>query len=339
MSVLVLGGTSWLGGRVAAAALATGHQVTCLARGTSGEAPAGTSLVRADRDAAGTYAAVMDHGWDLVVDVSWQAGQVRGALEALGGRAAHWVYVSSCSVYADQSRPGMDEGAEVLEPLVAEHADRECYGEAKVACERLCADRLGERLLIARAGLIAGYGDLSDRFGYWPGRLALAAQDGGPVLVPAGRDDALAQAVDVADLAKWLVAAGLRGTSGVLNAVGPLWTFGEVLAVARSAAGFDGRVVEAPADWLRAQQVEEYMGPRSLPLWFADPAYAGFSARAGDAASAAGLTHSGLGRLVEDCLRWEVELGLDRERLAGLTRSEELGLIEALDAGVVLPGG
>jgi 2'-hydroxyisoflavone reductase len=319
---------------VAAAALGMGQEVTCLARGESGDAPAGRTFVSADRDLAGAYDPVRHRHWDLVVDVSWQPGQVRSAVEALGDVAAHWVYVSSCSVYADQSTPRTDESAALLEPLPAGtvRVDREQYGAAKVSCERLCADRLGDRVLLARAGLIAGYGDLSDRFGYWPGRFALAMRHGGAVLVPAGFRAAPAQAIDVADLAHWLVRSGLAGVSGALNAVGPHWTFGEVLDVARAVTGFAGPLVEAPPDWLREQHVEEYMGARSLPLWFVDPSYAGFSDRARDAASAAGLPHSDLERVVRECLRWELELGLDRERRAGLTRSEELALLAALKA-------
>jgi nucleoside-diphosphate-sugar epimerase len=328
---LVLGGTAWLGGRIAEAALAAGHDVTCLARGTSGAPPDGVRLVRADRDEPGAYAAVAGQDWDAVVDVSWQPGQVRSALQALGDRAAHWTYISSCSVYADHATTDLDETAPVLPELAGDRAEREQYGEAKVACERACATAVGDRLLVARPGLIGGYGDRSDRFGYWPGRFALAADVGGPVLVPDVGASAT-QTIAVGDLAAWLVRAGAARTVGVMNTVGERHAFGDVIRAAREAAGMsaaagDERVVQVPSGWLREQQVEEYMGPRSLPLWLADPGWAGFSARDGSAARAAGLTHRSLRELAGDSLRWERELGLDRERRAGLSRPEELALL------------
>jgi nucleoside-diphosphate-sugar epimerase len=331
-TLLVLGGTAWLGAKIARAAMDRGYEVTCLARGSSGAPPSGARWVQADRDQPGAYDELTAQQWDDVVDVSWQPAQVRSALEALGDRARHWTYVSSCSVYADHATVGADESAPVLPALEAEVSDREQYGEAKVACEQACSRAVGDRLLIARPGLIGGYGDRSDRFGYWPGRFDLAARDGGPVLVP-DTDLLATQTIDVHDLADWLVRAGAAGTVGVMNAVGERHSFAEVIEHARAVAGFSGpdrdeRVVRVPSDWLRDQQVEEYMGPRSLPLWLADPGWAGFSARDGSRARAAGLTHRPLRDLIEDSLRWERELGLDRDRRAGLTRAEELALLE-----------
>jgi 2'-hydroxyisoflavone reductase len=331
-TLLVLGGTAWLGGEVAAAALAAGHDVTCLARGTSGTPPPGVRWVKADRDQPDAYAAVAGQDWDDVLDVSWQPGQVRSALQLLGDRTAHWTYVSSCSVYADHASVDVDESAPVLPALVGEQAGREQYGEAKVACEQACTAAVGDRLLVARPGLIGGYGDRSDRFGYWPGRFALAAEDGGPVLVPDA--DALAtQTIDVRDLADWLVRAGTARTVGVMNTVGERRSFGYVIDAAGEAAGFagaahDGRLIRVPSQWLRQQGVEEYMGPRSLPLWMVDPDWTGFSARDGSAARAAGLTHRPLRVLVEESLTWERELGLGRDRRAGLSRSDELELLQ-----------
>ncbi len=114
-SLLILGGTSWLGGALAAQAVQRGLDVTCLARGDSGEVPSGCSFVRADRTSVDAYEAVADRDWDLVVDVARQPGQVRGAVRALGDRAGHWTFVSTGSVYADQSGP-LTEGSPLLEP-------------------------------------------------------------------------------------------------------------------------------------------------------------------------------------------------------------------------------
>jgi nucleoside-diphosphate-sugar epimerase len=71
-SILVLGGTAWLGGEIARAATAAGHEVTCLARGVAGSPPPGVRWVRADRDRPGAYDELAGQDWDDVVDVSWQ---------------------------------------------------------------------------------------------------------------------------------------------------------------------------------------------------------------------------------------------------------------------------
>jgi nucleoside-diphosphate-sugar epimerase len=332
--VLVLGGTAWLGGEVARAALARGAEVTCLARGGSGAVPEGTSAVVADRDRPDAYDAVRDEDWDDVVDVSWQPGQVRSALAALAGRARHWTYVSSGSVYAQHATPGADESAAVLPALQGDVADGERYGEAKVACEQACRDAVGDRLLVARSGLIGGYGDPSDRFGYWPARFAAAVESSGEwaaspaVLLPA-EDRAPTQTLDVRDLAGWLVRAGDAGLVGTFDAVGERVPLGTVLREAARAAGYTGPVVRVPSSFLVEQGVEEFMGPRSLPLWIADPEWAGFSSRDGSAARAAGLTTRALPELVADALRWERELGLARERKAGLTPQQERELVAA----------
>lgn len=59
MRILVLGGTAWLGGEIVAAALASGHEVTCLARGESGRVPTGALFISADRDQPDAYAGVV----------------------------------------------------------------------------------------------------------------------------------------------------------------------------------------------------------------------------------------------------------------------------------------
>jgi nucleoside-diphosphate-sugar epimerase len=330
-NVLVLGGTSWLGGVVAATALAAGHDVTCLARGESGGVPDGAALVRGDRSSPGAYAALPASAhWDLVVDVARQPGHVRGAVRALADRADGWAFVSSCSVYARHDEHGADESADVLPALEADDATPEQYGEAKVACERAVAAGRGGHALIARSGLIVGSGDLSERFGYWPGRFALAAQDGQPVLVPSSSDRPV-QWVDVSDLAHWLVSAGLAGVVGTMNAMGPATSMREVLESAAAAAGFEGETVPASDDALSAAGVEEFMGARSLPLWLRDPDWQAFLDRSSAAAQAAGLSARPLAATMADTLDWERQLGLDRTRSrAGLDRATELALIADL---------
>ena len=159
MRLLILGGTAWLGRTVAQVAVERGITVTCLARG-SAEPPAGVDFVSADRDGPDAYRAVTGIGWDAVLDVSRQPGQIRRAVEALRERSASFVFVSSGNVYADHGTPGQDEHAELLPALAGDvMTSMEVYGQAKVAGERSVLDGFGpDRSLVARVGLIGGPG-------------------------------------------------------------------------------------------------------------------------------------------------------------------------------------
>jgi 2'-hydroxyisoflavone reductase len=329
-SLLVLGGTGWLGRQVAQAALVRGTSVTCLARGASGATPEGARLVVADRSEPGAYAAVSGQDWDAVIDVAWQPGLVAGALAALGERVAHWTLVSSCSVYARADVPGEDESAATLEPFDGPLAPLADYGRAKAACERLVGQAVGERALLARAGLIGGPGDPSDRFGYWPARFA---RDRRPVLIP-DEPDMSTQTVDVRDLAAWLVGAAARGVTGAVNAVGESVTLGRLLSLSADAtaataghAGHAGPVVPVPPAWLEAEGVEPWSGPRSLPMWLPMPDYAGFMARADARALATGLERRPVEETLADVVLDERRRGTGRARGAGLTAVEEADLL------------
>nr|WP_198423595.1 NAD-dependent epimerase/dehydratase family protein [Microlunatus antarcticus] len=330
---MVLGGTAWLSREVVRRALAGGNAVTCLARGTSGSPPSGATWVEADRTSPAAYEAVACTSWDLVVDVARQPGHVRGAVGALAGRAAHWVFVSSGNVYADHRTVGADESATLLPPLAGDvMTDMTVYGEAKVACERLVLDALGtDRALVARVGLIGGPGDEFDRTGYWPARFADPSGSDGSVLVP-DEPDLPTSVVDVRDLAAWLLDAGARRLTGTYDVVGPSLGLAEHLDVARRVAGHTGPVRAASPAWLLEQGVEPWMGPRSLPLWLADPDWRGFNARDGARARAAGLVTRPLTETLADTLAWERTRPPDRVRRAGLTADEERALLAALEA-------
>ncbi len=320
----------FLGHAVARDALRHGHEVTCVARGVSGRVPDGARLVQVDRDDPGAgLGGVEDATWDGVVEVGREPGPVGRAARLLAARTRHAVVVSTGNVYADHSVPGADESTPLLDPVEEAGDDPDGYGAKKVACEGHVREAFGDdRVLVARAGLIGGAGDASGRSGYWPWRFAHPAVPD-EVLVPGALDDP-AQLLDVRDLAAWLVRCALQGTAGIVDAVGPTVTLGGLLATAAEAAGSTAATVAADPAWLAEQEVEPWMGPRSLPFWLPFPEYAGFAARTGEAARGLGLASRPLVETFRDALAWEEhDRPADQPRAAGLTDDDERELITA----------
>ncbi|TNB71825.1 epimerase [Arthrobacter sp. BB-1] len=326
MRILVLGGTAFLSAEIARQGVAAGHGVTCLARGSAAAPPPGARWLREDRSVGADAYTGAQGEWDEVVEVARDPVIAIGALDALSHRAAHWTFVSSCSVYADASLPNAAEEAPLLQALdPGIPSTPKNYGESKAAIEAATLKVAGGKAHLCRAGLIAGPGDSSDRYGYWPARFARNSK---PVVVPA-IDHRPTQAIDVRDLAAWIIRAAETGVAGALNAVGGQVPFGTYLAASRDAAAHQGDVLPAEEDWLADQGVNYWAGPDSLPLWL-PPGHEGFMARSNRAAVAAGLRLRPWQETLADTLADERRCGLDRERKAGLAPETEARLARKL---------
>jgi 2'-hydroxyisoflavone reductase len=308
VKLLVLGGTKFLGRAIVDSALAGGHELTLFNRGeTNAELFAEVEHLRGDRD--GGLDALAGRRWDAVVDTCGYFPRiVRQSVEALAASVGRYCFVSSVSVYADLSGVVDEESPvatvddEALEEFGAEY---ERYGPLKALCEDVVREVFGERALIVRPGLIVGPYDPTGRFTYWPHRLVR----GGEVLAP-GPPERPAQFVDVRDLAEWIVRITAEGRGGVFNATNEGVAWSELLAGAE--------VTWVPDEFLVAREVGEWI---ELPLWIADPTFAGMQLTDVSRAVAAGLSFRPVAETIRDTLALAqpvAGVGLTPEREAGL---------------------
>ena len=163
---------------------------------------------------------------------------------------AHWVFVSTCSVYASHTPWGTPDSLPVLDPVATDEdwtSSPEAYGAMKVACEDIVRAGAASSAVI-RPGLIAGPGDPSGRFTYWPVRLA----EPGPVLAPPADD--VVQTIDVRDLASWVVTAAEERRDGVFDGVGaPTLRVDFLAEVARGVGTAEPAFVWASEEFLAAR--------------------------------------------------------------------------------------
>ena len=271
----MLGGTKFLGRALVEAALAREHELTLFNRGeTNPDLFPEAENLRGDRSA--DLSPLRGRSFDAILDTSgYVPATVRASAELLG-HCGHYVFVSSVSVYADLS-VGPDVESPVAE-LAGGSADELApdysnYGALKALCEQAVWDVFRERTLVVRPGLIVGPHDPTGRFTYWAHRLARR----GEILAP-GPPERTAQFIDVRDLAGWMVDCVERRVTGVFNATNEGVPFGDLLA--------DAEVTWVSDEFLAEQGVGEWM---ELPLWIADPAWAGMHRADVGRALAAGL--------------------------------------------------
>lgn len=332
MRLLVLGGTRFLGRAAVEAALARGHEVTLFNRGeTNPELFPDAENLRGDRD--GDLAALEGREWDAVIDPSGYVPRiVRASAELLRGSVAHYVFVSSLSVYAEPLAVGLDESAATVvlgDPTTEDHmamGEENVYGGLKKLCEEAVAESFPEAHANVRAGLIVGPNDTSGRFTYWVVRL----DRGGDVLAPAP-PERLVQFVDVRDLAGWMLTLAEARVTGTFNATGESMPLGRTLETIREATGADARLVWVDESFL----LEHGVGPWfELPLWIPGEENEAFHSVDSSRGRAAGLSTRPLAETVRDTLEWAKasRAGLVTEgaiATAGLAPQREAELLEA----------
>lgn len=221
LRILILGGTSFLGPHLVRIAVERGHHVTTFTRGRREPGLFEDSFARVeqltgDRDQPGGLAALHGRRWDAVIDTSGQnARWTRESATLLRPAAARYLYVSSTGVFLPYLTTNIAEDGPI--PLEdTPPADPPSYGVMKALSENETRASFGDDAIIVRPGYIVGPGDLTDRWTYWPVRIAR----GGEIPVTGRRTDPV-QYIDVRDLTEWMVRVLEDGTTGTFNAVGP----------------------------------------------------------------------------------------------------------------------
>lgn len=330
MRLLVLGGGGFLGYHFVAEALAAGHEVTTFSR-DEGSPLAGVTALVGDRQ--GDLSALESREWDFVIDTFSDPEAVLRTARLLSGRAGSYGFVSGISNYHP-------DGPEV----VGEHSPLRRAGEladdplqkrslAKLRCEAAVAEGFEGKVFILRPGVMVGPRDPTDRFTWWPLRLARAALSGEGVEVLApGDPDRPVQYTDTRDLAAWTVAALAGGLEGIFNGVGPgsHVRLGEVLEACQSAVrdelGASKELVWAGEDFLRERLEELQIEEEARPLWFPEDQIP-FSAVDSSRAREAGLRFRSAYQTARDTLQWARQEGRWQEPRAGFSPEVERRLI------------
>lgn len=338
LRILILGGTGFTGPFQVNYALARGHRITLFNRGKrpSPEWAGEVEQLHGDRN-TGDLGALKGRQWDVCIDNPTSLPfWVRDAGKVLRGNVGQYLFISSISVYADGSKPGLTEDAalarykgrdamaETQENLLADVEN--LFGPLKALSEAEARKQFGERVTIVRPTYIVGPRDQTDRFTYWPLRVA----QGGEMLVPGDRDDPM-QIIDGRDLGEWMIRLAEAGTTGAFNAAGPDYTMGMDAMLRGCQAVTGGRVdfTRVPASFLEEHKVE-------LPIWVPPHGspYSFYGQVSNARAIAAGLTFRPLATTVSDLLAWFHSLPAERQAKlnAGITREQEASLLKAWHA-------
>ncbi|MEX2534645.1 MAG: NAD-dependent epimerase/dehydratase family protein [Trueperaceae bacterium] len=315
MNILFIGGSRFVGKHAVLEAVKRGHSVTLFNRGTQPLPTPEVRHIQGDRNE--DLGRLAGERFDAVIDTSgYLPHQVKTAAQALAERATTYLFISTISVYADQTRAFQDENAALIElsdPTV-EEVTGETYGGLKVLCERALDSFFPGRRLNIRPGVVVGPSDTTDRFTYWPVRLSR----GGEVLAPGKRNDPV-QWIDARDLATWVIEMLEGDAQGTYNAVSQAdrFTVGGLLDASQRASGSQAQVTWVAEEFLLERGVKAFV---DLPMWLAGE-QANFLRIDGTKAHDAGLMVRPIEESVDDTLEWfraerqgDLKTGLGEER-------------------------
>ncbi len=334
MRLLIIGGTQFVGRHLVETALALGHKLTLFNRGQTAHEPVpGIDYRHGDRQH--DLGALSTGEWDAVIDCcAYLPRDVAAMADALRGRVSRYVFISSVSVYADFKLTNAENSplGRIDDPDT-EVIDGGTYGPLKALCEQALQSRFGDAVLMIRPGLVVGPHDPTQRFTYWPSRIA-AATPGEAVLLP-GNGDEPVQFVDARDLAAFILRCVDKARVGVFNVVSPprQWTMRDVADACAVVAGTQPRFVPVSAAVLEVVGVNAW---NDIPLWWPpDGEQASFALTQTHAAQDAGLHIRPLAHTIADTLAWWRSLPGAQQAFtkAGLSRERERELLRAAGHG------
>jgi 2'-hydroxyisoflavone reductase len=325
MKLLIIGGTRFLGRALVHSALERGHTLTLFNRGKSGPGLF-PEIEQISGDRMTDLELLGGREWDAVIDTcGYEPAALRATTVSLAEAVERYIFISSISVYANFSQPGLDETAPTatLPQGASEQFNIEYYGALKALCEQAAEKAMPGRVLHIRPGLIVGQYDPTDRFTYWPWRVA----QGGEILAP-GRPEHPIQFIDVRDLADWTVKMIERRESGIYNATGPIpaVSLGNLLDTSIHVSHSSAHLNWVSEEFLLQNGVQPWS---ELPLWIpeTDPESAGMEQVNVQKAVQAGLTFRSVADTVQSTLAWASTRPTDHTWRAGLTREKETELL------------
>ena len=150
-TLLILGGTGFIGPPLTKEAQRLGWKVTHFNRGkTATEGVADVETLIGDRK--GQLDALRGRRWDAVIDdTGFIPKYVRKSAEMLASNVGYCLYISSISAYASFAKPNDEQSptGKLSNPDVEEITD-ESYGPMKALCEQYTVDAFKGRASVVR---------------------------------------------------------------------------------------------------------------------------------------------------------------------------------------------